>query len=229
MAACSHNDDDEPTIPSDAIALNMVVGDSESTIGGSDVYISSALNFTSDYCAIADLGKKGGFGKNPVLKQIAQEMAVAPGCYYQITLAQEIQTIAGVRAYPICSNYYNVYVDSWIYDKDNQIAGARIRYAEAYPAVKQLPAWGSSVAMKVKRDGNICRATYSFADGCEIDDAVDVYYSDGYENKTDKLSLEIKGNKLSLTYPFYSSDLAPYVKLLVRYENSYTRVYLTLE
>lgn len=92
---------DEPQMPVNAISLNMMIGDSETTIGGSDVYINTSNNFTTLCCGIADLGKKGGFNNNPNLTQIAQEVAVIPGNYYQITLAEDIQTIAGARAYPI--------------------------------------------------------------------------------------------------------------------------------
>lgn len=92
---------DEPQMPVNAISLNMMIGDSETTIGGSDVYINTSNNFTTLCCGIADLGKKGGFNNNPNLTQITQEVAVIPGNYYQITLAEDIQTIAAARAYPI--------------------------------------------------------------------------------------------------------------------------------
>lgn len=58
-----------------------------------------------------------------------------------------------------------------------------------------------------------------------IDDAVEAYYSYGNENLTAKLDFIIDGNKIVLKYPDMSySD--PFVKLLVRYDNVYTRVYL---
>lgn len=135
--ACS--DDDEPNIPSNAITLNMMIGDSETTIGGSDVYINSSNNFTTSYCGIADLGKNGGLTKAPNLTQIAQEVAVTPGHYYQITLADDIKTVAGARALPIGSNYYNVYVDSWIYDKDSDISGAKSAMPNVTPRPSSSP------------------------------------------------------------------------------------------
>ena len=118
IAVVSCSDDDEPKMPTNAIALNMMIGDSETTIGGSDVFINASNNFTSYDCGIADLGRKGGFNQNPNLSQLAQEIAVTPGNFYQIVLANKVQTVAGDRALPINTNYYNVYVDSWIYDKD---------------------------------------------------------------------------------------------------------------
>ncbi len=224
--AVSCSNDDEPQIPTNAISLNMMAGDSETTIGGSDVFINASNNFASSYCGIADLGKRGGFNQNPNLSQIAQEAAVTPGNFYQITLAQDIRTVAGYRAYPINANYYNVYVDSWIYDKDKDISGAKVRFAECYPKIKQLPKWDERIAVnKELNDAYYCTVSYSFPKGCMIDDAVDAYYSDGYENLTDRLDFKINGNHLVLTYPDLSNN-DPYVKLLVRYDNVYTCVYL---
>lgn len=79
IAVVSCSDDDEPKMPTNAIALNMMIGDSETTIGGSDVFINASNNFTSYDCGIADLGRKGGFNQNPNLSQLAQEIAVTPG------------------------------------------------------------------------------------------------------------------------------------------------------
>ncbi len=224
--AVSCSNDDEPQIPTNAISLNMMAGDSETTIGGSDVFINASNNFASSYCGIADLGRRGGFNQNPILSQIAQEVAVTPGNFYQITLAQDIQTVAGARAYPINTNYYNVYVDSWIYDKDKDISGAKISFAECCPEVKQLPKWDEQIVVnKELNDACYYIVSYSFPQGCMIDDAVDAYYTNGYENLTDRLDFKINGNQMVLTYPDLSNT-DPYVKLLVRYEDVYTRVYL---
>lgn len=62
-AACGN--DDEPKIPSNALALNMMMGDRETAIGGSDVIINESGNFNTSRCAIADLGTKGEFNKTP--------------------------------------------------------------------------------------------------------------------------------------------------------------------
>ena len=42
IAVVSCSDDDEPKMPTNAIALNMMIGDSETTIGGSDVFINAS-------------------------------------------------------------------------------------------------------------------------------------------------------------------------------------------
>lgn len=126
ITAVSCSDSDEPKMPANAISLNMMAGDSETTIGGSDVFVNASNNFTTNNCGIAVLGKKGGLDRTPNLSQLAQEVAVTPGDFYQIFLAGNIRTVAGVRSIPINTNYYNVYVDSWIYDKEKDIAGAKV-------------------------------------------------------------------------------------------------------
>ena len=226
MASCSN--DDEPRVPADAISLNMMIGDSETTVGGSDVYVNTSSNFTSNNCGIAVLGKKGGFDRNPNLSQVAQEVAVTPGNFYQIALAGNIRTVAGERAIPVNTNYYNVYVDSWIYNKDKDIAGVKISYTECYPKVRQLPEWDSEVKVKLESDGYLCQTTYSFPQGCNIDKNVDAYYTNGYEDLTDELEIEIKANQIVMSYPALS-DHDPYVRLLVRYNGAYTRVALDFE
>ncbi len=226
LTACG--DDDEPKMPTNAISLNMMIGDSETTIGGSDVYVNASNNFTSYNCGIADLGRKGGFNQNPNISQLAQEVAVTPGNFYQIVLARDIRTVAGVRSLPINTNYYNVYVDSWIYDKDKEIAGAKISYTECFPEIKQLPEWDSQVSVTPIDNDYYYKASYSFPKGCNIDKNVDAYFTDGYQDLTDELKIEIKENQIMITYP-YSSSHEPYVRLLVRYESVYTRVSLAFE
>lgn len=227
MTACSN--DDEPNIPTNAIPLNMMIGDGETTIGRSDIHINTSINFISSYCGIADLGKKGDLNKNPYLSQIAQEVAVTPGNFYQITLARDIRTIAGARAFPINTNYYNIHVDSWIYDKNKNITGAKISYTECYPKTKQLPEWDSEITVKLENDRYFETATYSFPKGCSIDKNVDAYFPNGYEDLTETLKFDIKENQIKFSYPMHVSTPMPRVVLLVRYENIYTRVSLTFE
>lgn len=228
IAVVSCSDDDEPKMPTNAIALNMMIGDSETTIGGSDVFINASNNFTSYDCGIADLGRKGGFNQNPNLSQLAQEIAVTPGNFYQIVLANKVKTVAGERALPINTNYYNIYVDSWIYDKDKDIAGAKISYTECYPEIKQFPEWDSQVSVTPIDNDYYYKASYAFPKGCNIDKNVDAYFTDGYQDRTDELEFEIKENQIIITYP-YSSSHKPDVRLYIRYESVYTRVSLAFE
>lgn len=227
LAACN---DDEPQIPSNAISLNMMIGDSETTIGGSDVYINASNNFTSNYCGIADLGTKGRLNQNPNLSQIAQEIAVTPGNFYQITLANDIRTVAGARALPINANYYNVFVDSWIYDKDNDVIGAKVSYAECYPEIKQLPDWNEVIGVKLQsKDGSTPEtAIYSFPKGCKIDDYIEVYDLEN-SNMKDRLDINIDGNSISFSNSTWARGSKVEVILLVRYDNTYTRVLMNVE
>lgn len=228
-AACGN--DDEPKIPSNALALNMMMGDRETAIGGSDVIINESGNFNTSRCAIADLGTKGEFNKNPNLTQIAQNVAINPGNFYQITLVNDIETVAKARAMPLNANYYNVYVDSWIYNKDNDIVGAKIEYAESYPQYKNLPEWGKTIDLKLNKNKAQTEenASYSFPKGCKIDREYDIDYQKGSYDLARNLNVEIKDNqiKFSNTYPA-SGGTVP-VKVLVRYESTYTKVYFNVK
>ncbi len=228
-AACGN--DDEPKIPSNALALNMMMGDRETAIGGSDVIINESGNFNTSRCAIADLGTKGEFNKNPNLTQIAQNVAINPGNFYQITLVNDIETVAEARAMPLNANYYNVYVDSWIYNKDNDIVGAKIEYAESYPQYKNLPEWGKTIDLKLNKNKAQTEenASYSFPKGCKIDREYDIDYQKGSYDLARNLNVEIKDNqiKFSNTYPA-SGGTVP-VKVLVRYESTYTKVYFNVK
>lgn len=228
-AACGN--EDEPKIPSNALALNMMMGDRETAIGGSDVIINESGNFNTSRCAIADLGTKGEFNKNPNLTQIAQNVAINPGNFYQITLVNDIETVAEARAMPLNANYYNVYVDSWIYNKDNDIVGAKIEYAESYPQYKNLPEWGKTIDLKLNKNKAQTEenASYSFPKGCKIDREYDIDYQKGSYDLARNLNVEIKDNqiKFSNTYPA-SGGTVP-VKVLVRYESTYTKVYFNVK
>lgn len=230
VASCSN--DDEPGMPDNAISLNMTIGGRQATIGGSDVYINSASNFTSSYCGIADLGRKGGFNRNPNLSQLAQEVAVMPGNYYQIVLSRDIKTVAGERAFPANTNFYNVYVDSWIYDKDNDISGAKVTYAECYPAVRQLPEWDSETDVKLTLgNGEFPEtASYSFPKGCVIDSYVSTSnIGSVYDDLEATLDINVNGNTVAFSNSAWTPGGKVRVVLLVRYESVYSRVILNVE
>lgn len=224
----SCNNDDDPEIPTNAITLNMTAGDSETTIGGSDVYINLSNNFTSSYCGIANIGQNGGFNKNPDLSQIAQNVAVTPGNYYQIIHSDDVRTIAGARAVPVNTNYYNVHVDSWIYDKDNDIAGARISYAECYPKTDVLPGWNSSIDLTLQQRKYAETAKYTFPNGCEIDDNIEVYDSEGSDMKRN-LDIELNGNQISFSNSSWTPGGEVQVIIRVRYGSIYTRIFLNVK
>ena len=224
LAACS---DDEPKIPDNAITLNMMNSDNGKTfIGGSDVYINSANNFVSSKCGIVDLGKKGSFSQNPDLTQIAYEMAVTPGNFYQIVLANDVRDIAGERAVSINADYYNLYVDSWLYDSDKEISGAKVRYAECSPKTDKLPAWDNSYPIFLKSwdDNNYAEAaTYNFEKGVVIDSDYSVYNVEGYD-LANSLQVKITDNKIEFSNKSYTPSGKAKVVMYVRYGRLYTRV-----
>lgn len=228
LISCSN---DEPQIPTNAITVNMMIGDSGTTIGGSDVYINSSNNFTTSYCGIADFGTKGSFNQNPNLTQIAQEVAVTPGNYYQIVNSKDIRTVAGERAYPINTNYYNVYVDSPIYDKENDICGAKVKYAECFPAVseKLLPKWGSSFGLYLQSWDNYHEgATYKFEKNVTIDKNYRIYEVEGGSYFADNLEVEIQGNEIKFSNKSFTPGSKAEVVVLVRYESLYTEVHFII-
>lgn len=224
LAFTSCSSDDEPKIPTNAISLNLT-RDASTTIGGSDVYMNKSDNFTTQYCAIADLGQKSGFNRNPVLTQLAQEVAVTPGNYYQIMVADDIRNVAGEPAYPLDANFYNLYVDSWLYDKNTDIAGAKITYAQCYPEDSHLPKWDENleIILDPSHDGV---GTYAFGKDCHIDSDIRVS-SDNNSDLYKFLKFEVDDNKLSVSNKWAINGVVKAV-VLVRHESLYTRVNFTI-
>lgn len=227
MTACS--DDDEPKIPTNAITVNLMNSDNGgTTIGESDVYINSSNNFVSLRCGIVDLGRKGSFSQNPNLKQIAREVAVTPGNFYQIVLTGDLREIAGARAFPITGIYYNLYVDSWIYDSDKDISGAKVQYAECTPSIGMhiLPEWNTSfpVYMKFREDNKYAEYdTHTFDKNVKIDTNYDIYNVKGTDLAS-KLTIKIIDNKIEFSNSSYTPNCQVEVVMYVRYESIYTKV-----
>lgn len=224
LAFASCSSDDEPKIPTNAISLNLT-RDGGTTIGGSDVYMNNSDNFTTQYCAIADLGQKSGFNRNPVLTQLAQEVAVTPGNYYQIMVADDIRNVAGERAYPLDANFYNLHVDSWLYDKNNDLAGAKVTYAECFPEDSRLPKWDENLEIVIDpaHDGV---GTYTFGKDCHIDSDIKVS-SVNNSSLHEFLQFEVDDNKLSVSNKWALSGVVKAV-VLVRHESVYTSVNFTI-
>ena len=224
LAFASCSSDDEPAIPTNAISLNLTK-DADTTIGGTDVYMNKSDNFTTQYCAIADLGQKSGFNRNPHLTQLAQEVAVTPGNYYQIMAAEDIRHVAGERAYPLDANFYNLHVDSWLYDNNNNIAGAKVTYAECYPEDSRLPKWDENIEIVIDPSVNDGVGTYTFGKDCHIDS--DIKVSSVNNSSLDLLQFEVNDNKLSISNTWALNGIAKAV-VLVRHESINTRVNFTL-
>lgn len=228
MTACS--DDDEPKIPTNAITVNLMNSDNGgTTIGESDVYINSSNNFVSSYCGIIDLGSKGSFNINPNLTQVAREVAVTPGNFYQIVLTKDIREIAGARAFPITGTFYNLYVDSWIYESDKAISGAKVQYAECTPSIDTLilPEWNTSFPIYLKSwedDKYAEYATYTFDKNVKIDSNYDIYNIKG-DNLASNLTVKITDNKIKFSNSSYTPGCMAEVIMYVRHESLYTKVH----
>lgn len=227
MTACG--DDDEPKIPTNAITVNLMNSDNGgTTIGESDVHINSSNNFVSSRCGIADLGRKGSFSQNPNLTQIAREVAVTPGNFYQIVLTGDLREIAGARAFPITGTFYNLYVDSWIYDSEKDISGAKVQFAECTPSIDMsiLPEWNTSfpVFMKSWDDNNYAEYdTHYFDKKVKIDTNYDIYNIKGTD-LANELTVKITDNKVVFSNSSYTPGCQVEVVMYVRYESVYSKV-----
>ncbi len=142
VTSCS-SDDDEFYIPENVIMLNMMNESNGATeLGESGVYINDSDNFTSSGANITDLGLRGGYNQAPSLSQLAREMAVTPGNYYQVFSASDIRNFAsGRRALKVNARYYNMYVGEWINDDDHHHIGAKVSYLSLNPQESSLPGW----------------------------------------------------------------------------------------
>ncbi len=225
VTACG--DDNEPVISDNAITLNMMLDNSQTTIGGSDVYINTAKNFTSSNCVIVDLGSKGNFQLNPNLTQVAQDVAVTPGNYYQIIPARDIKNVAGQRAFPVNTSYYSVYADSWIFNNDDEINGAKIIYAECFPNTRYIPEWDANIELTLKSDKYAETGSYSFDKNAHIDPYFSVY-DVGSSNFKSHLDIEVQGNTFTFSNVAYTPGGKVEIVALIRHESLYTRVHLTV-
>lgn len=221
LTACS---DDEPSVPSDALSLNMMNESNGATaISGTDIHITDADNFSSARYAIAYLGDKSGFSSTPSLAQTSGEAAVIPGGFYQFIPSRAIDEIAGASAVPVGTSFINLHVDSWLYDGDKDISGARVSFAETKAASTALPAWDSEITVRLReRNDGVEQGEYSFPRGCVIDDDVEVsrlYESWLYE----RLDVAVSDNRLTFANPSYSPGGYALVTAMVRYGSVYTR------
>lgn len=216
LTACG---EDEPPVPSDAITLNMMNQSNGQTIlGGSDAYINDANNFASRYCVFADLGRKGNLGAQPVLNNLSQEVAVNPGNYYQLFLAEEVDEVAGARAVPVNASYYNIYVDSWIIGGDGKDAGAVVAYTECEPKDTGLPEWNADIDIYMNDRE---KAEYRFEKGSVIDPEYEII---GHDLLSETLEVAISGNRITFTNMAHAPQCTAHVIVLVRRGSLFTQV-----
>lgn len=143
--SCSDDDDKEPD---GTVTLNMLNEDNGRTlVGESDVYINSANNFRSNSHFIAEVGKANGVGVqiSPQLDNLAKEVAVTTGHVYQIFNNETLREFpSGVRAIAVGAEYYQLYVVSSII-RDNEPAGAVVKYASLFTDTNSLPEYGYNI------------------------------------------------------------------------------------
>lgn len=223
VASCS---DDEPAIPSDAIALNMMNENNGRTfLGQTDVYINEADNFFSENCSIVNLGHAGSMNNNPSFGASAQEMAVIPGNFYQILVSGSIEEVGGGNAYPVNVPYYCVYVDSWLLDSNRDRIGAQVVYLERYPMRGDLPEWDALISLTLKNvDGTKESASVTFPKGSVIDEDYEIDRDGSIWDLSEHLEVTVKGNTASFSNTAYIPGGSAEVRLKVRKGNIFTRV-----
>lgn len=230
--SCSSDDDMYYDYPESVISLNMMNESNGNTkLGDSDVYINNADNFTSSSSSavIASLGVRGNFMEKPMLSQLAKEVAVAPGEFYQVLNDRDIKMFAsGKRALSIDSRYYNMYVAGWINSEDGKHIGARVSYNICnMDGSDNLPEWNTVIGTLTHFVGNQAswvepdELVYTFPAGVEIN----VDYN-GWENY---LSIEVDGNVVTASIPNNRPWVAGQAYLYVRDGSLYTRVIIAVD
>lgn len=129
--------------PAGTITLNMMNADNgKTTLGNTNTYINTANNFYSANDFIAEIGKTYGVGEKttPYISNLAHEVAVTPGYSYQIFESSALREFpSGKLAVNKGSEYYQVYVSSYINDINDQPKGAVVKYITSYPNNTSLP------------------------------------------------------------------------------------------
>lgn len=220
LAACKN---DEPDVIANTLSLNMMNSENGKTIiSGTDVYINEANNFCSRQFVINDLGPKAGFSTKPNLSQLSHEVALIPGHYYQIFEEWYVGEVDGLTVFPIFKTFFNVYANSWLYDKDKNIIGALIKFAETTPAKNDLPDWDTEYTLFL-REGfdKVERASFSFPKGFHIFGDYDLRSDDLFK---ERLEVRIAGNSISFENHAYAPGCRAKVLVNVRNGNVFSSV-----
>ena len=119
------------------------------TLGNSDVYITSSGNFKSGSLPILDCGKKDGIGDIglPDFTNMAPEVAVTLGHGYVICNSESVVDFPSKKkAIREDALMYRVYADSWITDDKGNTVGANVYFLLGNPLEHgQMPEMGSNV------------------------------------------------------------------------------------
>lgn len=188
LVGCS---DDDPKDPEDTIPLNMMNEENGKTLlGESDVYINSSNNFKTFSCYIVDAGETSGLGANvqPMLNNLAQEVAVVPGHLYQVYDRDVFHDFpSGRRAILAETGYYKAYVVAGIAN-GTETTGAMVKYVITYPEINGLPE-EEEVIGALDGMGDILE--YELPQDGECD-----FVDSAWEYNEDAFDIQIKNNKL---------------------------------
>ncbi|MDR0891873.1 MAG: DUF5036 family protein [Mediterranea sp.] len=142
--------EDDTADPPEAITLNMMNElNGKTFLESSALYINKANNFTSNssVCAIKDAGEAFGIGAKKELdvNQLAPEVAVVPGHFYQVFTRDDVYEFPSKQsAIKVGSICYQVYVSSNLSEGRTNI-GAKVKYLIKTPNDNSLPPWGKTI------------------------------------------------------------------------------------
>lgn len=218
--SCSGDDDAKD--PSGTITLNMLNEENGKTLlGTSDTYINKSNNFKASSNYIADVGNVSGIGVNiePQINNLAQEIAVTSGHFYQIFDRATLRDFpSGKRAVQINAGYYKAYVVSPIVN-NSIITGSVVKYVLAYPDTKGLPEYGHLIGSLNQSGEKIELALPQDAE-CVFEE----HWGSGEEGAFD---VQTAGGKLTITLlTSPSSVIGPYgtYKTYIRSGNVFTAI-----
>lgn len=232
VTSCSSDDDMYYDMPDTVIALNMMnESNGDTKLGDSNVYINNADNFTSSSSSavIASLGRNGSYTAAPMLTQLAKEVAVAPGEFYQVFKDSDIKIFAsGKRALSVNASYYNMYVSDWISDESGKHTGAKVSYNIQAVSRGSLPEWNEIACTLTHGIGPntswVSPETpkeITFPTGSEIN----IDYN-GWESY---VSLEVDGSTVTAQFTNNRPRQSGLAYIYVRDGNMYTRVIIEIK
>lgn len=230
VTSCS-SDDDGCVYPDTVISLNMMnESNGDTMLGDSNVFINNADNFTSpsSSAVIGSMGRNGNYTAAPVLSQLAKEVAVNPGEFYQVFNDSDIRMFAsGKRAFSVGGTYYNMYVADWISDAEGDHIGAKVSFNMMTPEVNGLPKWNEVV-------GTLTHVMSSSASWTEPDGGCSIEFPSGSEINVDYngmesyISIEVNGNVVTTQFTNNRPNLSGQAYLYVRDGIFFTRVIIAI-
>lgn len=183
------------------------------------MFISIVPNFKTASCHITDAGETSGLGVDiqPLLNNIAQEVAVVPGHLYQIYDSKVFRDFpSGNRAIRIGTSYYKAFVVSKIVN-GSAITGAMIKYVLAYPEINGLPAYEEVI-------GTLDNVGESFEYELPQNEECD-FSHDYWSYNRDAFDIQIENNKFIVTLLKSIDKVSgPYgtYKIFIRSGSTYT-------